>query len=75
MARSDKSENFEKRLRVTMDSELEPEMVTPNTAGCEETEGQEIFPLVSFFNQTNMLDRPYHGRRHGNTSGRGEDQG
>jgi hypothetical protein len=72
--RSDKNDNFIRRLRETMDSELEPEMVTPNTAGCEEQEGREIFPLVNKFNQTNMLDRPRHGRS-GNTSGRGKDQG
>lgn len=71
--RSDKSENFERRLKETMDSELEPEMVTPNTAGCEETEGREVFPLVNTFNQANMLTRPHHGH-HRNTSGRGEDQ-
>jgi hypothetical protein len=70
---STKDDNFVRRLKETMGSELEPEMVTPQTAGCEETEGKEIFPLVSVFNQTNMLDRPYHGRRR-STSGRGEDQ-
>jgi hypothetical protein len=70
---SEKNENFINRLRETMDSELEPEMVTPNTAGCEEQEGRETFPLVNKFNQTNMLDRPHHGRRR-STSGRGEDQ-
>ena len=70
---SEKNENFIRRLRETMDSELEPEMVTPNTAGCEEQEGREIFPLVNKFNQTNMLYRPHHGRRR-STSGRGEDQ-
>jgi hypothetical protein len=71
--RSDKEDNFIRRLRETMDSELEPEMITPNTAGCEETEGREVFPLVNVFNQTNMLDRPHHGRRRGNT-GLGKDQ-
>jgi hypothetical protein len=71
--RSDKNDNFIRRLRETMDSELESEMITPNTAGCEEQEGREIFPLVNKFNQTNMLDRPHHGRRR-STSGRGSDQ-
>jgi hypothetical protein len=71
--RSDKNDNFIRRLKETMDSELEPEMVTPDTAGCEEQEGREVFPLVNEFNQTNMLDRPHHGRRR-STSGRGEDQ-
>jgi hypothetical protein len=70
---SEKNENFINRLRETMDSELEPEMVTPNTAGCEEQEGREIFPLVNKFNQTNMRDRPHHGRRR-STSGLGFDQ-
>ena len=70
---SEKNDNFIRRLKETMDSELEPEMVTPNTAGCEETEGKEIFPLVNTFNQTNMLDRPHHGRRR-STSGLGFDQ-
>lgn len=70
---STKEDNFERRLRTTWDSELDPEMVTPNTAGCEEQEGREIFPLVNKFNQTNMLVRPHHGRRH-STSGRGKDQ-
>lgn len=46
--------NFERRLRETMDSELEPEMVTPNTGGCEELDYNENFPLVDQFRQTNM---------------------
>lgn len=52
--------NFEKRLRETMDSELEPEMVTPNTGGSEELDYDEKFPLIDQFKQTNM--RP-GGRR------------
>jgi len=73
---STKEDKFTDRLRTTWDSELEPEMVTPNTAGCEEQEGRDIFPLVNKFNQTNMLDRPHHGRRGptSSTSGRGRDQ-
>jgi hypothetical protein len=37
-----------------MDSELDPEMVTPNTAGSEELDYDEKFPLVDQFAQTNM---------------------
>jgi len=38
-----------------MNSELEPEQITPNTAGAEElTSYEEVFPLVKEFNQTNM---------------------
>jgi hypothetical protein len=70
---STKEDNFISRLKETMDSELEPELVTPQTAGCEETEGREIFPLVNAANQTNMLYRPHHGRRR-STSGLGFDQ-
>jgi hypothetical protein len=47
--------NFQKRLAETMDSELSPEMVTPNTAGSEElSDYDEKFPLVNEFRQTNM---------------------
>jgi hypothetical protein len=69
---TDRSDNFERRLRQTMDSELEPEMVTPNSAACEENpEKEEVIPLVKQFNQTNMRGR---GGRLGNQSGRGRDQ-
>jgi len=71
---TDRSANFERRLRETMDSELEPEMVTPWSAATEEIpEFEEQFPLVKQFGQTNM-----HGRRRGSKtgdqSGRGRDQ-
>jgi len=71
---TDRSENFERRLRETMDSELEPECYTPHTAGAEELpEYEETFPLTKQFNQSNM-----HGRRRGSKtgdqSGRGRDQ-
>lgn len=46
--------NFERRLRETMDSELEPELVTPTGAGAEEIDYTEKFPLVEQFKQTNM---------------------
>lgn len=50
-----RNENFERRLRETMDSELEPELVTPNTGGPEELPDYvDTFPLVREFNQTNM---------------------
>jgi hypothetical protein len=55
---TDASTNFERRLKETMGSELEPEMVTPNTAGAEELPDYvENFPLVDQFNQTNMKSR------------------
>lgn len=53
--RSDKAENFTKRLAETWGSELEPELVTPMTAGPEElTPYEEVFPLTRQFKQTNM---------------------
>ena len=71
---TDRSSNFEDRLKETMDSELEPEQVTPNTAGSEELpEYDEAFPLVNQFRQTNMRGRRGRGRQ-GNQSGRGKDQ-
>ena len=52
---TDRTDNFEKRLKVTMDSELSPEMVTPNTAGSEELSDYDSkFPLIDEFRQTNM---------------------
>jgi hypothetical protein len=33
---TERKDNFERRLKETMGSELDPEMVTPNTAGSEE---------------------------------------
>lgn len=52
---TDRSDNFERRLKETMDSELEPEMITPHTGGVEElTPYEDIFPLTREFNQTNM---------------------
>jgi len=50
--------NFEKRLKETMDSELEPELVTPNSAASEEMPFlEEKFPLVKQFNQSNFSGR------------------
>lgn len=70
---TDRSENFERRLRETMDSELEPEQVTPNSAACEEMpDREEVFPLVKQFNQTNGRGR--NSGRMGHQSGRGRDQ-
>jgi hypothetical protein len=70
---TDRADNFERRLKTTMGSELEPEMVTPNTAGYEElTPYEENFPLVKEFNQTNMRSG---GRRiRDGQSQRGRDQ-
>jgi hypothetical protein len=60
-----RDENFTHRLGVTSGSELEPEQVTPNTAGAEELpEYQEIFPLTRQFNQSN-----FHGSRGSRTGG------
>jgi hypothetical protein len=64
--------NFERRLKETMGSELEPEMITPNTAGEEELPYEENFPLVNQFNQTNM--KPGGRRKAGGQSQRGIDQ-
>lgn len=69
---TERGENFERRLRQTMDSELESEFVTPQTAGAEELpEYEDTFPLTKQANQTNMRGR--RGRQ-GNQSGRGKDQ-
>jgi len=56
-----------------MDSELDPEMVSPQTCGEEELDYvPEKFPIVKEFNQTNMFPG---GRRQRNTqSQRGKDQ-
>jgi hypothetical protein len=60
---TDGSTQFERRLKETMGSELEPEMYTPNTGGPEElTDYVPTFPLVKQFNQTNMRSG---GRRKG----------
>jgi hypothetical protein len=63
---TDGSTQFERRLKQTMDSELEPEQVTPNTAGAEELPYDENFPLVRQFRQTNMFPG---GRRKGGGQG------
>jgi len=53
--KTDRSGNFERRLKETMDSELEPEQVTPNTSGYEGTpDHAENFPLIDQFGETNM---------------------
>ena len=68
-AESHRGGNFERRLRETWNSELEPEQVTPNTAGAEELpEYEEIFPLVRQLRSTNM--RSSGGRRKGNDTQR-----
>lgn len=55
--------NFTGRLSETMGSELEPEAVTPNTAGAEElTEYESVFPLTRQMNQTNMRTPANRGR-------------
>jgi hypothetical protein len=52
---TERKDNFERRLKETMGSELDPEMVTPNTAGSEElSEYDSKFPLINEFRQTNM---------------------
>jgi hypothetical protein len=72
---TDRSDNFERRLKQTFGSENDPEMVTPNTAGSEELpEFNENFPLIDTFSQTNMRGRPGGGRSKTGQSGRGRDQ-
>jgi hypothetical protein len=61
-SKTERADNFERRLKETVGSELEPEMVTPNTAGEEELPYEETFPIVRQFNQTNMKPG---GRRSG----------
>jgi hypothetical protein len=69
---TERAANFERRLRETMDSELEPEMVSPNTAAYEEMpDREEVFPLVKQLNQTNGRGR--NSGRTGHQSGRGRD--
>ena len=51
---TDRSKNFEDRLAETTQSELDPEMITPNTAGSEELDYDDAFPLIRQFKQTNM---------------------
>ena len=51
--------NLKKRMAETWGSELDPEMVTPMTAGSEELPDQnETFPLIKQFRQSNMGERP-----------------
>jgi hypothetical protein len=69
---TDRSDNFERRLKKTMDSELDPEMITPMTAGCEELDYTEIFPLVEDFHETNM--KPHMRVPRITESQRGKDQ-
>lgn len=60
-------DNLAKRMRVTRDSELEPELITPQTAGQEELgEYDDMFPLVRQSKQTNM--RSTRGRGPGSLS-------
>jgi tRNA A-37 threonylcarbamoyl transferase component Bud32 len=59
--------NLAKRMAVTMDSELDPELVTPMSAGYEEEPDKgDVFPIVKQFKQTNM-----RGRYSRNTDKRG----
>lgn len=69
---TERGENFERRLRQTMNTESDPEQFTPNTAGAEELpEYEENFPLTKQFNQTNMRGRG--GTKRGSQSQRGKD--
>ena len=53
-------DNLKKRMAETWGSELDPEMVTPNTAGSEEEPYKnEVFPLIKQFRQSNMGNTPY----------------
>ena len=59
---SQRFDNFEERLKVTLGSELEPEYVSPETAGSEDLpEYIENFPLHKQFRQTNMTSRATRG--------------
>lgn len=72
-SKTERAENFVRRLRETMDSESDPEQVTPNTAAQEEMpDREEVIPLVKQFNQTNGRGR--NSGRMGHQSGRGRDQ-
>jgi hypothetical protein len=54
-SKTERADNFERRLKETMGTEQEAEVFTPQTGGQEElTPYEEIFPLVKKFNQTNM---------------------
>jgi len=51
--KSTKDDNFTRRLKETWGSELEPELVTPMTAGAEELPQYEgTFPLTKQFKRT-----------------------
>lgn len=51
--------NLKKRMDECWNSELEPELVSPATAGVEELPYQEdTFPLTRQFRQSNMGSRP-----------------
>lgn len=55
--------NFTGRLADTINSELDPEQVTPNSAGAEELpEYESIFPLTRQFCQTNFRGSVGRGR-------------
>jgi hypothetical protein len=47
--------NFERRLRQTMNTESDPEVVSPQTAAIEELPYEDVFPAVNNLNQTNMF--------------------
>lgn len=73
--------NLEKRMKQTWDSELDPELVTPMTAGFEEEPDKaEVFPIVRQFHQTNMRAGVGGGgtgkgsRHRSNQSERGHDE-
>ena len=67
-SKTERGENFERRLRETMDSELEPEQITPNTGGSEELPSyDDTFPLIRQFRQTNMNGRRRKSREDDDT--------
>jgi hypothetical protein len=52
--------NLKKRMAETMNSELDPELISPVTAGAEELPYyEETFPLSKQFRQSNMGEIPY----------------
>ena len=62
---------FDRQLERCRDTNLDSELVSPETAGSEELpEYERNFPIERVFRQTNMRSRP---RGSGSQSGRGKD--
>lgn len=64
---------FERQLERCRDTNLDSELISPETAGSEELpEYERNFPIERVFRQTNMGRARGSGRR-GSQSGRGKD--